>query len=121
MAIRDFRDLKVWKLGKELVIDIYKITRDFPRNEQFGLVSQMRRCAVSIPSNIAEGFNRTHKRDNRRFLNMALCSCAELDTQTEISFELKFVDRSNRDRLLSKICTEAKMLRNLIKSIENSL
>ena len=121
MTIRNFRDLNVWKLGKELVIDIYTITRNSPRDEQFGLISQMRRCAISIPSNIAEGFNRTHKRDFRRFLNMALCSCAELDTQTEISFELAYLNRLNRDKLLSKISTEVKMLRNLIKSVEVSL
>lgn len=121
MTIRDFRDLNVWRFGKELVLEIYNITKSFPRDEQFGLISQMRRCVISIPSNIAEGFFRTHKKDFRRFLNIALCSCAELITQTEISYELSYIDDSNRNKLISNINKEAKMIRNLIKRVEISI
>jgi four helix bundle protein len=81
MKIKDFRELNVWKLGMELVLDIYIKSKYFPREELYGLVSQMRRSAISIPSNISEGFNRLYKRDYRRFLNMVLGSCAELETQ----------------------------------------
>ena len=58
MEIREFRDLKIWKLGMSIVIDVYRLTKSFPKDELFGLTSQMRRAAVLIPSNIAEGFNR---------------------------------------------------------------
>ena len=81
----------------------------------------MRRSAISIPSNIAEGFNRLHKKDYRRFLNMALGSCAELETQTEIAFELNYLNNESRDNILEKIGCEARMIRSLIKKIENSI
>lgn len=68
MEIRDFRDLKIWKLGMSIVMDIYHLTKSFPKDELFGLTSQMRRAAVSIPSNIAEGFNRYHTKEYTRYL-----------------------------------------------------
>ncbi|MDZ7735671.1 MAG: four helix bundle protein [Gammaproteobacteria bacterium] len=77
MKITNFKDLEVWKLGKEIVMDVYTVTSGFPRTEIYGLVSQLRRAAVSIPSNIAEGFNREHNKDYRRFLFVALGSSAE--------------------------------------------
>ncbi len=95
--IRNFRDLDVWQLGKKLVIDIYKITQSLPNKEIYGLVSQMRRAVISIPSNIAEGFNRSHNREYRQFLYIALGSCAELETQIEIAFELKYVKEISKN------------------------
>jgi four helix bundle protein len=83
--IRSFRDLEVWKLGMRTVVDVYKATASFPRDELYGLVSQLRRAAVSIPSNVAEGFNRIHNSEYRQFLYIALGSCAELETQIEIA------------------------------------
>ena len=76
---RNFRDLEVWKLGKEVVLDVYRVTAEFPREELYGLASQMRRAAVSIPSNVAEGFNRKHNREYRQSLYIVLGSCAELE------------------------------------------
>ena len=96
--IRNFRDLDVWRLGKQLVLAVYDMTKAFPKDEFYGLVVQMRRSAVSIPSNIAEGFNRYNNAEYRQFLYIALGSCAELETQIEVSFDLR-------------------MLRNLIKKL----
>ncbi|MFH1776719.1 MAG: four helix bundle protein [Candidatus Omnitrophota bacterium] len=83
--IRNFRDLNVWKNGIEIVKDVYKIAHELPKQEVYSLVSQMKRSAVSIPSNIAEGFNRFHNKEYKQFLYIALGSCAELETQIEIA------------------------------------
>ncbi|MFH1482094.1 MAG: four helix bundle protein [Patescibacteria group bacterium] len=98
--IKNFRDLEVWKLGTETVIKTYKVTSSFPKEELFGLVSQMRKCAVSIPSNVAEGYNRFHNKEYKQFLYVALGSCAELETQVEISSNLKFIEERNKYELL---------------------
>nr|CAI78868.1 predicted 23s rRNA protein [uncultured bacterium] len=117
--IRSFRDLDVWQLGKEIALDVYQTTKEFPRDELYGLVSQMRRAAVPIPSNIAEGFNRHHNKDYRRFLLMAMGPCAELETQVEVSFDLKYISEAALKRLLERLDHESRMLRNLITRIEN--
>ena len=115
--IRNFRDLDVWKLEKKLVVDVYKITQNLPKEETYGLISQMRRAAVSIPSNIAEGFNRFHNREYRQFLYIAIGSCAELETQIEIAFDLNYLDEASKSTLLEIIDHESRMLRNLIKKL----
>ena len=115
--IRNFRDLDIWKLGKEIVLDVYNITEKFPKEEMYGLASQMRRSAVSLPSNIAEGFNRYHNKEYRQFLYVGLGSCAELETQVEISFELSFIDIMIKEALLEKLDHESRMMRNLIKKL----
>ena len=117
IKISGFRDLEIWKLGKEIVVDVYKVTSRFPKEELYGLVTQMRRAAVSIPSNIAEGFARFHNKEYRQFLFVALGSCAELKTQTEVSFDLAFLNKEIRDQLLEKLDHESRMLRNLIKKL----
>jgi len=115
--IENFRDLEVWKLGKEIAIDVYKATKGVPKEEVYGLVSQMRRAGVSIPSNIAEGFNRIHNKEYRQFLFTALGSCAELETQVELSCALQYLRKKVGDNLLEKIDHETRMLRNLIKKL----
>ena len=115
--IRNFRDLDVWRLGKEIVIDVYKITGKYPREELYGLISQMRRSAVSIPSNIAEGFSRFHNQEYKQFLFIALGSCAELETQVEIAYDLEYINEVQRVELLEKIDHETRMIRNLIKKL----
>ena len=115
--IQNFRDLQIWQLGKEIVLSIYEITKDVPEEEKFGLISQMRRAAVSIPSNIAEGFNRPSNKDYQRFLSVALGSCAELETQIEICFSLGFIDEPSKDNLIERLVTEQKMIRGLIKKL----
>lgn len=118
--IKDFRDLDVWKLGKEIVIDVYRASKEFPKEEMYGLVSQLRRAAVSIPSNIAEGFNRQHNKEYRQFLYIALGSCAELETQLEVSSDLGFLAEEIVTPLLEKIKRECRMLQNLIKKINET-
>ena len=115
--IKTFRDLDVWKLGKEIVLEVYQLTQKFPQHELYGLVSQMRRAAVSIPSNIAEGFNRYHNREERQFLYTALGSCGELETQIEVSCELNYCAAVDQNPLLEKLDHETRMLRNLIKKL----
>ena len=115
--IRSFRDLEVWKLGMRTVVDVYKATASFSRDELYGLVSQLRKAAVSIPSNVAEGFNRRHNSEYRQFLYIALGSCAELETQIEIASNLGFITVRDRDMLFERLDHECKMLRNLIKRL----
>lgn len=115
--IKNFRDLKIWELGKCLVVDIYKTTKSFPSQELFGLTSQMRRAAISIPSNIAEGFSRYHNKEYRQFLFHALGSCSELETQVEICHDLKYIENPFKIRLIENIQFESKMIRNLIKKL----
>ena len=96
------------------------LTKKLPRHEIFGLTSQMRRAGISIPSNIAEGYNRHYKKEFNRFLYYALGSCAELETQTEIAFELQYMSDRDKKKLLEDIDHESKMLRTLIKKLENN-
>lgn len=96
--INSFKDLKVWRKGIDLVKEIYKLCEKFPKDELYGLSSQIKRAAASIPSNIAEGFRRTHSKEHKQFYNVALGSCAELETQLIIAKELNFV---SEDKLLA--------------------
>ena len=89
------KDLEAWKLSMDLVIKIYKITKSFPENEKFALTSQICRAAVSIPSNIAEGCGRGADKDTLRFLDIALGSSAELETQLLIAQALEYADVQN--------------------------
>jgi len=116
--ITNFRDLDVWKKGIEIVKDVYKTVGDFPREEVFGLTSQMQRSAVSIPSNVAEGFNRFRNKEYKHFLYIALGSCAELETQIEIASELRYVTPESKNSLLEKLDHESRMLRNLAKKLD---
>ena len=88
--IHTYKDLIVWQRAMELVGAVYELTKDFPRSEIYGLVSQMQRCATSIPSNIAEGRRRGTKKDYRHFLIIAYGSGAELETQVDIAKKLSF-------------------------------
>jgi four helix bundle protein len=89
--INNFRDLRVWQAGMDLVEQVYKSTQAFPTQEVYGLTSQMRRAAVSIPSNIAEGHTREHTKEYLHHLSIAQASLAELQTQIEIAGRLKYL------------------------------
>ena len=115
--IKNFRDLEIWKLGKTIALDIYRATKAFPEAERFGFVAQMRRASISIPSNISEGFNRFHNREYKQFLFIALGSCAELETQLELSHELGFLNAELLGKLLDQLDHESRMIRNLIKRL----
>jgi four helix bundle protein len=91
--------------------------KGFPKEENYGLVAQMRRAAVSIPSNVAEGFNRKHNPEYRQLLYVALGSCAELETQIEVAHDLDFLSVGDRDKVLERLDHESRMLRNLIKRL----
>ena len=117
--VTNFRDLKVWKKGMEIVKDIYKISARFPPQQQYALTSQMQRAAISIPSNISEGFGRYYSKEYQRFLHIALGSCAELETQVEIADDLGYIDSKMKTLLLEKLDHQGRMLNNLIKSLKN--
>ena len=114
---KSHKDLKVWQESMDLVTEIYRISDCFPENEKFGLTSQIRRCAISIPSNIAEGCARKGNRELLQFLYVSLGSLAELETQYEIDQNLKYIKESEEIR--NKIIFIRIMLSNLIKSIKN--
>ncbi len=116
--IKTFKDLIVWQKSIELVKIVYQITGGFPREEQFSIVQQMKRAAVSIPSNIAEGFKRGHAKEHKQFLNIALGSCAELETQIIISRELGFIDQTTEEGTVVLLNYIAGMLVNLSKKID---
>ena len=91
--IRSFRDLRVWQMGMDLVEETYRLTQDFPKDELYGLTGQMRRAAVSIPSNIAEGHAREYLKEYLQHISVAQGSLAELQTQAEIGTRLGYIDR----------------------------
>ena len=117
MAIETYRDLEIWKKGIEVVKGIYKLTEKFPKQETYGLISQMRRSATSIPSNVAEGFKRYHNKEYKQFLHMTLGSCAELETQVTIAKELKCIQQSEEAILLEKLDHIGRMISNLLKKL----
>src|SRR3989338_3625782 len=90
MSVKSYKDLIVWQKSKYLAVAVYNLTDQFPKSEIYGLTSQMRRAAVSLPSNIAEGSRRSSRKDFRNFLLNAFGSGSELETQIEIAKELKF-------------------------------
>jgi len=116
--IKNFRDLNVWNKGIEIVKDVYGTANGFPKQETYALASQIKRCSVSIPSNVAEGFNRFHNKEYKQFLYIALGSCAELETQIEVAAELKYIDEQRKSSLLEKLDHESRMIRNLIKKLD---
>jgi len=115
--IKSFRDLRIWKTGMDLVEDVYLLTKVFPKEEMFGLTSQMRRCVVSIPSNIAEGFARFHKKEFKNFLSIALGSCAELETQIDIACRLKYLEARKGSILIEKVVYVSRMIEVLNKKL----
>ena len=115
--MKNFKELKVWQKGIELVAIVYKSTSSFPEEEKYGLSAQMRRAAVSIPSNIAEGHLRKTAKDFKQFLSIARGSCAELETQIIIAHELDFIHGDNFENLSSKIEELSKMLSTFYSKI----
>ena len=117
--INTYKDLIVWQRSMELVVATYNLTENFPRTEQYGLSSQMRRSVISIPSNIAEGIRRGSRKDYHHFLIIAYGSGAELETQMEIAKRLPFsksLDYSKIDQLLEEVM---KMLNKILSNLRN--
>jgi four helix bundle protein len=117
MKVKDYKDLRVWQKGIEIVDKIYSITNSFPKEELYGLVIQMRKAAVSIPSNVAEGFVRHHSKEYKQFLYISLGSCAELDTQVVISHRRSYITKKDIKELAEDINYETRMLVSLINKL----
>ena len=117
MKVKSYKDLNIWVKGLDIVDEVYTLTKYLPGEERFGLVAQMQRAAVSIPSNIAEDFMRHHTREYTQFLYIALGFCAELETQLIISNRRNYITRGVLSKLQEEIDHESRMLMNLIKSL----
>jgi four helix bundle protein len=113
VAMQGYRDLRAWQQAMELVTEIYRNTRAFPKEELYGLVSQLRRATVSIPSNIAEGHGRNSKGEFRQFIGQARGSLSEVETQLEIAKKLGYLAEDAVDALMSQTEAVGKMLTGL--------
>ena len=116
--LKNYKELKVWQKSYQLCLTIYKATKTFPKNEGFGLTSQMRRAALSIPSNIAEGYGRKTTPDYLRSLYIAYGSTCELETQILLSGDLGYLNKESLSELQRDIGEVERMLKALIKSLE---
>ena len=112
-----YKELNVWKRSREFCSSIYSITTKFPQDEKFGLTSQLRRAAISIPSNIAEGASRSSKKDFARFLEISIGSSYEIETQLLIATDLKYISKENSLELSQTIVSIIKMLSKLRSSL----
>ena len=117
VKVKDYKDLKVWQKGIEIVDKVYAITASFPKDELYGLVNQMRRAAVSIPSYIVEGFVRQHNKEYKQFLYISLGSSAELDTQLIIAHRRNYIAKNKLEDLAEDINHESRMLVSLINRL----
>ncbi len=117
MSISRFRELKAWQLGMDLTEKVYLLTDSFPKSEIYGLSSQIRRCAVSIPSNLAEGHGRTSAKEFLQFIAIAYGSICELETQILLSHRLKYLDTSNLETVSALLTETSKTIRGLQKAI----
>jgi len=115
--MRDFRKLRVWEKSHHLTLSIYKSTKSFPKGELYGLVSQMRRCAASIPSNIAEGCGRNTQAQFGYFLNIAAGSASELEYQLILVKDLGFIEDKKVERLTNQVIEIKRMLTSLHKMV----
>ncbi|MEK9181384.1 MAG: four helix bundle protein [Patescibacteria group bacterium] len=118
--ISSYKDLTVWKKSMELVVMVYEFTALFPKTELYGLISQMRRCSVSIPSNISEGSRRGSRKDFRQFLLVAYGSGAELETQIEIVRRLPWGKDLNFIKVNALLSEVMKMLNKFIASLQTT-
>lgn len=121
IKIKSFTDLKVWQEAHNLVLGIYKITKNFPKDEQFGLTSQMRRAVVSISSNIAEGFSKRTAIDKNKFYNIAQGSLTELQNQLLISRDIKYLDQKVFKEIAEQTVIINKMLYGILKSSNDKI
>ena len=111
--LNSYKELKVWQKSIELTVELYRVTNLFPKSEVYGIISQIRRSAVSIPFNIAEGYSRKHRQEYAQFIRIAFASGAELETQIIISKELKFAPSKEFDKLEALLVEVMKMLNGL--------
>ncbi len=118
--IKSHRDLIVWQKAVDFVVAIYDVTKGFPREEMYGLISQIRRAATSIPANIAEGQGRRLKGEYQNFLGNARGSLCELDTHLEVSFRLTFITENQYQMFRGKLDEIGRLLNGLMRAIAES-
>ncbi len=121
MKIQSYRELEVWQCAIEFVDRIYDLTGCFPKEERYGLSNQLRRSAVSIPSNIAEGSARANTRELMQFINIARGSLAEAETQLIIAYRRKYIDEAEFHPLMESSASIGKMLMRLLQSLERKI
>lgn len=119
--MKTHKDLDVWKLSIDLVVKVYELTSQFPKEEKYGLVNQMRRSAVSIPSNIAEGAARTSVKEFANFISISLGSLSELETQLIISEKLFLLNPNSLETIMNDLIQIRKMLLGLKKSLKSKI
>jgi len=117
MGMHNFRELKIWQRSMDLAEIVYRLTDGFPKEEKFGLSSQLKRCVVSIPSNISEGAGRGTNKQFKHFLEMSMGSRNEVQTQIELSYRFGYINKE----VLDKIADEALQIYKMILSFYNSL
>ena len=115
--MHNYKKLEVWQESVNFVTEIYILTKDLPDTEKFGLISQINRCSVSIPSNIAEGAGRLSKKEFIQFLGYAVASSFELETQLIIAKNLNFIDKNKQMELVNRLNTIQRKIHSLIKSL----
>jgi len=118
--IQSFRDLMIWQKSRKLVKQIYILSKAFPKSEIYGLTSQIRRCSVSVPSNIAEGFQRHSKKEYLQFLYISYGSLAELETQLVLARDLNYLTLKETELILENVVTIQKMINSLISKLKSS-
>jgi four helix bundle protein len=121
MSISRFRELRAWQLGMDLTEKVYLLTDSFPKSEIYGLTSQMRRCAVSIPSNLAEGHGRASGKEFLQFIAVAYGSICELETQILLSHRLKYIEIDDFDKISPLLIETSKTIRGLQKAIRERI
>jgi four helix bundle protein len=121
MSIRSYQDLAIWKKAMQLVVQVYHLTSRFPREEMHGLTSQMRRAAVSIPTNIAEGWGRGSRKEYIQFLRIARGSLLELETLLAISRNLRYLSQEDMQARLALVGEISRMLSGLIASLKKGM
>jgi len=118
VALKSYRELEVWQKAMDLVVICYQMTKNFPKNETYGLAGQLQRAAVSIPANIAEGRQRQYSKEFLQHLSIAYGSLAEVETHVLIAGRLNYIDKAQTDDLLNKTAEVGRMLNGLRRSIQ---
>ena len=117
----DFKTLRVWEAFHEITLDIYRVTRKFPTEELYGLTSQMRRSAASVPTNIAEGCGRHTDPDLAKFLTIAMGSASELEYQLLLAKDLEYIHQDEYQTILTELIAAKKMLNTFLKRVSNRI
>jgi four helix bundle protein len=117
--MHNFKELKVWQKAMDLTELVYKISEDFPKEEKYGLISQLHRCSVSIPSNIAEGCGRNTDKDLQRFLSISIGSAFELETQMILAYRFNYINQEIFSNFSSNVAEVQKMIYGFNHTLEN--